>query len=156
MTAHDIELAMARHLGILHPHGGMGNNRNLLIPNFTAMFLCHECDLLWVTRSGWGHEIEIKISRADLKADLKKDHQHIHGLISYLWFAIPDTLRDCIDLVPERAGIFLVDSTGFVRKIRNAKKEPGARQFTLDERVHLGHIAAMRIWGLKRKLLEKG
>lgn len=155
MTSLDIELALARYFGVLPKHGGMASNRNLLIPNFTALQICHECDLLLVTKSGWAHEIEIKVSRSDLIRDAQKEHQHYHGLLSRLWFAMPDTMVNCVDLIPDRAGILLVCDNGFVKIFRTAKKNMGSRKLTTDEMLLTGRIAGTRIWTLKKKLKEK-
>lgn len=157
MTSLDIELAVAQYYDILPEHGGMGSNRNMLIPNFCGMNIPHECDLLRVTESGYAHEIEIKVSRADLLRD-KKKRKHKPGqcysndIIRSLTFAIPDTLYFSIPDIPERAGVILVDEHGKCKEHRPARITTYARKLTDAEIMHLGKLASMRIWTLKRKL----
>jgi hypothetical protein len=69
--------------------------RGLLVPNvYTGLNLRHECDLLYVTGAGVAHEIEIKTSKSDLKRDLSKPHGHVSDKIKYLWFAVPEDLKE--------------------------------------------------------------
>jgi len=49
--------------------------RTLILPNFTP-FYWYECDMFSLTRSLYFHEIEIKVSRADFRADFKKFEKH--------------------------------------------------------------------------------
>lgn len=152
MTSLDIELALAQYFGVLPRHGGMGSNRNMIIPNFKAIGLNHEADLFLITPSGCAWEIEIKVSRSDLARDAKKMNHHRHEIISRLWFAMPDTMRDCVDLVPEHAGIMFINSDGSIWEYRPSKIITGSRKLTDTEILHCGRIAAMRIWTLKKKL----
>ena len=72
----------------------------------------HECDILVLNKDNSFTEIEIKISKADLKKDLTKNHGHkdYRNRIHKLYFAIPETLEspDVFELIPERAGIMVV------------------------------------------------
>jgi len=63
-----------------------------------------------------------KISKSDLKADAKKNHNHDKNgnYIKYLWFAMPKKLMGCEDLVPENAGIIYIDKWGFSKIFRKA------------------------------------
>ena len=81
---------------------------NLIVPNVYWGMNMHECDLLMVSKAGYCTEIEIKVSRADLKNDAKKRHGHFSNRIKYLYFAIPTYLEHCIEFVPKRAGIITV------------------------------------------------
>lgn len=150
VTSLDIELAVANWLGILPSHGGMGSNRNILVPNFKGMYL-HECDLLLVSGAGWVTEIEIKVSVSDLRADKKKWHEHYSPLIRHLFFAMPSTMESNISDVPMHAGVLLIEN-GKCCEIRRPTANKSARKLTDKEILHIGRIAAMRIWTLKRKL----
>lgn len=152
MTAREIELAVVKHFGVLHPYGGMGDNRNMIIPNFKGFYL-HECDLFIVTSSGYAWEVEIKTTLADLKADAKKWHKHESKLIRKLWFAAPmDVINEGgEEFIPAHAGIFEVLPMGYCLERRKPTDNPSARKLTDKERLHLGHIAAMRIWTDRRK-----
>ncbi len=132
---------------------------NLIVPNVHWGMNMHECDLLMVSKAGYCTEIEIKVTRADLKKDAEKRHGHWSNRIKYLYFAIPTYLESCIEFVPERAGIVTVrpdtdpeDWTPRCRIIR--KPTPNKAQKMSDaDRYKVARLGALRIWGLKRKLL---
>lgn len=70
----------------------------------------HECDMLVLNKDNTFTEVEIKVSKADLKKDLKKWHGHKDRRIEKLYFAIPERLEneEVFSLIPERAGIMVV------------------------------------------------
>jgi hypothetical protein len=125
---------------------------NLIVPNVSWGLWIHECDLLIVTPAGYCYEVEIKTSRSDLKADLKKQHGHNSKRIKRLYFAIPDYLSNSIDLIPARAGILLVsafDGREHVKCIRDPQQNNEVRKLSDEERFQVGRLGTMRIWGLK-------
>lgn len=139
---------------------------NLIVPNVSWGFYSHECDLLLISKSGYATEIEIKISQADLKADLKKKHGHINNKIKYLYFALPEYLESYIEYVPEHAGIILVGEREGKKyrwlcqysykancKIIRSPQKQGNYKLSIEEQSHIGKLGAMRIWGLKGKIL---
>jgi len=152
MKSLDIEIAVAEHLKW---------RRNLVVPNvWWGLGFHHELDLAVLTKSGRLWEVEIKVSKADLKADKKKYCAHIDPMnrISRLYFAVPEKLENCIDLIPEHAGfLVVVNSNGYthVKEVRKPKIIKSARQLTDAEIQKLYHLGAMRIWGLKKKLQKK-
>jgi hypothetical protein len=97
-----IEVAVAKLLGW---------RTNTIVPNVSwGLGLRHECDMLVLDQRGRFTEIEIKISVADLRADLKKGHGHRSEIISRLVFAMPLDLCEKWDhLVPSGCGIIAVD-----------------------------------------------
>jgi hypothetical protein len=127
-----------------------GYRANLIVPNVSWGLQIHECDLLVVTKSGYAYEVEIKISKADLKKDLQKRHQHINGKIKRLYFAIPEKLKNEVDLIPERAGIIVVDTYGRCTLFRKAINNSTARRLSDDEKYKVAWLGTMRIWSLKR------
>lgn len=142
----------------------LGYRQNLIVPNvYWGLSGLHECDLLVVSKAGYLTEIEIKISRADLRADKKKWHNHESLRIKRLFFALPDYLEHCIHMVPERAGIILVRPNENVpgeypyhprcKEIRAAKRQKAACKITDSDRYKIARLGALRIWDLKRKLL---
>ena len=150
----DIEIAIAEHLNF---------RQHLLVPNVSwGLGFNHEIDLLVVTRKNYAWEIEIKISKSDLKADKKKKHEHKSKKIARLYFAVPYNLKDdALQLIPEHAGLFVVrnyneclDHGRFrypeVQLVKAPKINTDARPLTDWEMTHLYHLAAMRIWSLKR------
>lgn len=137
---------------------------NLIVPNVYWGMGIHECDLLVVSKAGYLTEIEIKISRADLRADAKKWHGHESDRIKRLFFALPDYLEHCIDMVPERAGIILVRPKANVpgvypyhprcREIRSAIRNKDATKISDADRYKIARLGALRIWNLKRSALR--
>ncbi len=130
---------------------------NMIVPNVTWGMDVHECDLLVATRAGYLWEVEIKVTKADLKKDALKRHQHRSDKIKHLFFAIPSYLEDCVELIPERAGVILVSPRsdgGYVRKLREPHTNPAARPISESARYTLARLGAMRIWGLQDKLIK--
>ena len=162
LTSADIEVAVANYFK---------PRVNLIVPNISWGMNLHECDVLILNSSNYAIEVEIKISKADIKADLKKRHGHNSDRIRRLFFAIPETLntKDVIDLIPERAGIFAVSNRypvyqtlpyGDPKKIsywmqprckviRNAQINKNARPFTDMERINVGRLGMLRYWNIR-------
>lgn len=133
--------------------------RNVIVPNvWWGMGLNHECDLMVLTKSGYAYEVEIKISKSDIKADIKKRSGHYSNKIRKLYFSIPERLRPYIDLIPDRAGILMVIEAGKypgqVEKIREAKNLPEARKLTTEEQFNLAKLGSMRIWTIKQSIVD--
>lgn len=141
---------------------------NLIVPNVYWGMNMHECDLLIVSKAGYVTECEIKISRADLRADRKKWHGHEGGIakrvIKYLYFAVPEHLEAAaLQFVPERAGIILVSPKDNVpgeypysprcKRIRQPIVNKHAQKMPDRERYKVARLGALRIWDLKRKLV---
>ena len=151
MMALDIEIAVMRYFGV---------RRNLIVPNVSwGIAGLHECDLLVLSPNGYATEIEIKISKADLLADKKKKHGHRHDYIKYLFFAVPEFLKDfALENIPERSGLLVILDNEDVWKNRvnfierKAKRNKGCHQWTLQERADLGRLGTMRIIGLKEAI----
>lgn len=133
---------------------------NLIVPNVTWGMGVHECDLLVATKAGYLWEVEIKVSKADLKKDAEKRHGHRSDKIKHLYFAIPTYLQDCIEHIPTHAGIIVVEPYtkekvwGRVRKLREAETNRAARPIPESARYTLARLGAMRIWGLKDRVVK--
>ncbi len=142
---------------------------NLIVPNVHWGMNMHECDLLIVSKADYVTECEIKISRADLRADRKKWHGHdgsiARRVIKYLYFAVPEKLEEAaLEFAPERAGIIVVREKDNVpgvypyhqkcRRIREPTVNKHASKMPDHERYKVARLGALRIWGLKRKLIE--
>lgn len=130
-----------------------------IVPNVSwGLGLAHECDLLALDKQGRFTEIEIKISKSDLKADFAKWHGHKSKIISRLVYAVPIELLELAEsLVPKGAGIITVDYSeygGFrakwQRQCRHNENRPSQNQIkTFME------LGCMRIWSLKSALYNK-
>lgn len=136
-----------------------GYRQNIIVPNVSWGAGVHECDLLILSKAGYATEIEIKISKKDLKKDSEKKHRHESDKIRYLYFAIPEKLLNCLDLVPQRAGIIAISQYpdpdhGFRGEVlRHPEVNEKARKWTEAERINLGRLGCMRIWTLKSTLI---
>jgi len=92
--------------------------RTLILPNFSPRGW-READLFSLTKALYWHEIEIKVSRSDFRADFRnKIHKHkaMAGECEYLWKWMPRTFcfatpRNMIqpEDIPEYAGLIWVD-----------------------------------------------
>lgn len=143
----DIQIALARFFD---------SRANLVVPNVSWGLMPHECDVVVLTQAGYCIEVEIKISKADLKADLKKEHGHnprgYDGAnIHKLFFAMPDKMdtAECHALVPAKAGIIFVDEKGNCRTARPGEKN-GFPKWEDRQRFALARLGAIRIWDLMR------
>jgi hypothetical protein len=143
-TAWEIELAISHYFG---------TRTHIIIPNLSWGMFPYEMDLCILNnRSFYASEVEIKISKSDLKRDGKKGHNHDcnDNMIRQLWFAMPDKLENCADLVTERAGILLVSPTSRIRKIRQAKINVVAKKWTMTDAFNLARLGTIRMWNLNR------
>jgi hypothetical protein len=137
-------------------HRYFGTRRNIIIPNLSWGMFNYELDLCVLNcKSLYAQEVEIKISKADLKRDKEKWKWQYPGynydLIRQIWFAMPLKLKDCIELVPEKAGIIFLDCKGYPHMERRPKINPVAKRWTLEQAFNLGRLGTMRMWNLKRK-----
>jgi len=96
MTAQDVEIAVAKHFNY---------RTNVIVPNvYWGLGLRYEADLVVLRPSNWAIEVEIKVSASDIKADLRKAHQHDSRLFKELYFAVPEELKNN-PFIPDHAGI---------------------------------------------------
>lgn len=156
MNARDIEIAVANYFDY---------RANLIVPNvYWGMGLNHEADLLILSKAGYATEVEIKVSRADLKRDADKAHAHEGAIIKALWFAVPMALVDfALEHIPEESGLLMIwerphrGASGFVAVAgpkRFPKPRPGSRKFTDHEREQLARLAALRYWDRRADPIE--
>jgi hypothetical protein len=142
ITTREIEIAVARYF----------NPRvNLVVPNVSWGLALHECDLLVLTASQYLYEVEIKTTKSDLKADLKKRHGHNSRKIKKLYFAIPDYLLDCEDLIPERAGILTIWKNKYDSLFCSKHREASINSnYKCSDRecFEFARLGALRIFGL--------
>lgn len=138
--------------------------RNLIVPNVSWGMFYYECDLVSLTPAGYATEIEIKVSKADLKKDKEKRHNHDDWHFKYLYFAVPDYLEDCVaEHIPERAGIIIVSEkkSNYYGSYYTCKviRKPRARQnpycFTDKDRFKLARLGAIRIYGMKKAIKDR-
>ena len=133
----------------------------------------HECDLLVMNGRNYGVEVEIKVSKADVKKDTKKKHGHESNKIRRLFFAIPESLftDDVVAMIPERAGILVIKPAekigsenseygiSYTRPPkcvlkRNAKINKYAKPFSDGERMNMGRLGMLRYWNIRNQNKE--
>lgn len=140
MRSHYMEWALVRHFDY---------RANLIVPNvYWGLGFHYELDLCIITPSNYIWEVEIKISRNDLKRDQSKKRCHDSNRIKRLYFAMPwymDTDEDKA-LVPERAGIVVVDQWLQCKVVREPIDNRGAGEVKESDKIKLLRLAALRVW----------
>lgn len=126
---------------------------NLVVPNVSWGAGIHECDMLVITKSRYAWEIEIKVSKADLLKDKQKRHGHLSDRIRDFYFAIPKSLLACYPDIPGRCGILVIDENMRVKKVRDPIHNSNAIKWSDAEYANIARLGAMRIWGLKSKIV---
>lgn len=137
----------------------------------------HECDLLVVTLSLRVIEVEVKISRADLRADRKKDKWFtwspgsvVNGTYvakpaiprewprkvwkHYYAVAAPVWKPDLLDAISPRSGVITVDlgSSRPVEVIRRAQPNRDCTPISAADAVNIARLASLRMWDAYEKL----
>jgi hypothetical protein len=132
--------------------------QNLIVPRVSWGFMTHECDLLIVSSVGYLTEVEIKISKNDLKKDKDKSHGHESGRIKTFYFAVPEELEKyALESIPERAGLIIVPKDKRFKPFEVKKPiiNIQAKPITSDDKYKIARLGALRIWGLKEKIIFK-
>ena len=165
LTTLEMEIALMENYNV---------RQNLIVPNVSWGLLpdFHECDLLILRKSMIGTEIEIKVSKADLKKDKSKKHDHTHELIKNFYFAVPFWLKEfALEHIPDKAGLITVrryesnyyngytgkDYTKVCYDITEVKPcncNENFRKWSDDEKQKLQRLAAMRILTLKKNVFK--
>jgi len=152
----EMEIALSEYFGF---------TRNLIVPGMTRGLFTHETDLAVISKAGFVTEVEIKVSRSDMLNEKKKRHRHYCNKIKYLYFAIPDKMfkENNLEIIPDRAGIITVDKSDtwrglnglpYICEIKRPAKVQPAIKLTEEERYRCARLGAIRIWSLKKKILE--
>jgi len=130
-------------------------NHRFITPNSCNIFPW-EVDLLSVTRAGYFHEFEIKITLADFKADSRKQRKHqklklgTQHIPKYFWYVIYGFELQAED-VPGHAGLIEIAPNkscwylGYPRVLKEAPKLNG-RKITEKEKERLCQSAYYRFW----------
>lgn len=134
----------------------------------------HECDVLGVTTDLRIIDVEVKISRADLKADAKKDKwwkrlawadmhgaPQLHPHPQKVWkhyYAMPKEIwrPDLLDFLPSpNSGVLLLDDAGYPREVnqrmrvdcvRRAIPAKDATRLTPQSVMDIARLANLRMW----------
>jgi hypothetical protein len=138
-----------------------------IVPN--AQLFCGENDIISVTKSGYIHEYEIKVSKADFKADFKKVEKHklleevyswnirkkyhsgdYYNYPNYFYYATPENLID-VSEIPAYAG--LIEFSQRFPCPTAKKKAPLLHKDKISEKVlvNLYEKCYYRYWNLRLK-----
>lgn len=121
----------------------------------------HECDLVILTQnkdktgkiSGFGTEVEIKISKADLKKDKFKKHTHDSVLIKSFYYAVPYYLEEfALTEIPAHAGLLVINKRGTVIISKKPINNVNCIKWPKDLIFKLCKLGTMRIFNLKRNI----
>lgn len=123
----------------------------------------HECDMLVLSRAGFLSEIEIKRSYSDFVADFNKKHQHQsqkEELIKYFYYCVPSCIKDkCIAKLNEvgqyYTGIVTYDEHLKIIRYWSQYKPRKTKALSLEQQLEVARLGAMRVVGLKSKLITK-
>jgi len=142
-NAREIELALINYFDV---------QKYIIVPNVSYGIFPYELDLCMLNYRGrYATEVEIKISKSDLKRDGKKWHSHDHNYnyIKYLYFAMPIKMKGCEEFVQENAGILWVDNKGKVEVARKPVPNKLARKWDDKMAFKLARLGTMRYWKLR-------
>lgn len=163
-TLYEIEVALARSDHFNYVKNIVAFNVNGIGSN---LLICHECDMLVLSKSGYLTEIEIKRSWSDFIADFSKKHSHENmGIIRYFYYCVPECI---VDKVYEKLKSIDMPYSGIITYDEDLKiKVKGAliedyyvirqinpsRKLFLEEQLQVARYGAMRSVLLKEKLIK--
>lgn len=138
-------------------------NRNVVAVPCTN-WAGHECDLLVIEKRLRIIDLEVKISRSDLKADLKKSKwwhaptwRNPRQLVERrewpdgIWkhyYAMPAEIWDpkLLAAIPEASGVLLLQRPHSVRVLRRAKPNSKAQPISAADAIDIARLAGLRMW----------
>jgi hypothetical protein len=142
MTALDIEIAVAKFFGYAS---------NIIVPN-VYLNKC-ECDMVIISPSGYVTEVEIKVSKSNLKKDSDKNYNaHNSYKVKRFFYAVPLELMNC-EYTPSDAGLIVVNNR-FAKIVRPAKVNKSSKKLNQDQVFDIARLGCMRIWRLKENLYD--
>lgn len=162
----DIECAIMREFDF---------RQNLIVPNVSNMMAIvpFETDMLVLTKSGYAYGFEIKVSKADLKADSKKpqhakfDEPHrssgkkglerFYSKFKHFSYAVPEQLKECaLELIPDFCGLWVYAKYQYPKLPKfYCAREPKKLfnyKWSESQRYELARLGTMRIYALKQAL----
>lgn len=153
MNARDVLRALTRQ------GGPICRRRWLAVPNvYWGWGLSYEADLIAISKNGYCTEVEIKVSKQDLRADFEKAKWRpgMHDpRISRMYYAVTEPLQDlALELVPKEFGIIVAKAgrnetsppNAFV--VRVAKKRDGAQKVSDADIQTLQRLGVIRYWDI--------
>lgn len=138
--------------------------KNLIVNNVTttSRLVNFETDLLVLSKAGYAHGIEIKVSKGDFKNDFKKPHiktlnmERYFKNLKHFSYAFPSKLLDFAQKnVDERFGLYSVEMCEMDYRVSIVRKPSVLfnRKWSDKDILHLAHLGCMRIFNNKIKEL---
>ncbi|HUV65609.1 MAG TPA: hypothetical protein VMW24_17050 [Sedimentisphaerales bacterium] len=139
-----------------------------MLPNYTPHGWNEECDLYVVTRAMFTVEYEIKLSRADYRADRRKARKHERlaardpddkGLPTRFFYVMPEDMVSAEE-VPDYAGLFYVREIidQYSSRVKLIQVRPAPRLSNhkrADATLHaMGETAYYRFWNERQRFEE--
>lgn len=157
LTLEQIEIGIAQYFGY---------RQNIVVPNISWGMLNHEADIIVLNKSGYLTEVEIKRSWADFLADFRKSHTHDDDLISWKYYAVPESIIDkCKQKLSEIDPLKkwgLLKYSEFMNECYvdliyypgNKTEHSIGKKLNSNDQFQLARLGAMRTWALKRKIIK--
>lgn len=134
MTEKEMQLTLGKHFGIQYiciPNVLMTGEYRPEIEKLESLkksSKMYEADLIYITKSGYLTEVEIKIDINDFRNDFKKKIYHSSSMVSALYYAFPEVLYkkyedEIRERVEEIAGIITVCNYGCKVKAKAPKRK---------------------------------
>lgn len=110
----------------------------------------YEADLLVISKSRFIHEIEVKVSIQDFRADFKKSHYHDFPEVKRFSYCLPAELiakhraeieGNCKE---KGAGLIAITEEGLPITYLPAKARPGVEPLTIEGYIHYLRLAAKK------------
>lgn len=138
MTEKEMQLTLGKHFGIQYiciPNVLMtGEYKKDILPEIEKLkpwerpSKMYESDFIYITKSGYLTEVEIKVNINDFRNDFNKKIYHSSQLVSSLYYAFPEVLYkryedEIRERVEEIAGIITVCNYGCKVKAKAPKRK---------------------------------
>lgn len=166
MKTLELEIALIKHLNHV---------QNLIVPNVSdwSTILNFEADLLMLTKSGYANAFELKITKSDLRNDVKKKHienlervmynnktafEHYYSPLKTFSYVVPEKLKEsALKQIPAFCGLLVAKHNKYIDgKIDFEMIKPAKtlfkKKWTDKERYALARLGTMRILTLKENL----
>lgn len=145
--------------------------KHIIVPNVSDQMCLvpFETDILVLTQSGYATGFEIKVSKSDLKADLKKKQytrfiNKENGILlqelyyakkfKYIHYAVPKNLEEtALSMIPEFVGLYVYENFEYPKLptfkcVKEAKKLK-TQSWLKKDRIELMRLGCMRMHSLK-------
>jgi hypothetical protein len=150
-------------LAIRHSSPFFARRHLAVVPNVSWGLIPWEADLMVLQKNGYLHEVEIKVSMSDWRADAHKskwDLPEFANKIRRFWYAVPRALANRHQelVLPDFAGVIEVsqeDGRSMVKIIREAKTRTSAQKLGTEDQMTLLRLGCLKAWRLAHHPEEK-